>query len=80
MSKPRAYVKRSGITGKTRRYIPVREHGERIECIADDNGRTVIIRKQRLYAEVTPTINGDTMPVSPALSALLDKWLGCNNG
>lgn len=74
------YVKRSGLTGKARKMIPVREFGERVECIADDNGQTVIVRRCRLYAESGAVINGnnasDTMPVSPALSAMLDRFLG----
>jgi hypothetical protein len=71
----KAYVKRSGLTGKARKVIASRELGQRVECIADDNGTTIIIRKSRLYAESIASAD-DTIPVSAELSRLLDKYLG----
>ena len=71
----KAYVKRSGLTGKARKVIPTVDLGERVEAIADDNGTTIIVRKSRLYAD-SQTSAVDSLPVSAELSELLDRYLG----
>lgn len=71
----RAYVKRSGLTGKARRVIASRDLGDRVEARADDNGTTIIVRKSRLYAD-SQTSAADSLPVSAELSSLLDRYLG----
>ena len=70
----KAYVKRSGLTGKARKVIPTVDLGERVEAIADDNGTTIIVRKSRLYAD-SQTVAQNSLPVSAELSAMLDKYL-----
>jgi hypothetical protein len=77
MAKPKAYVKRSALTGKARRAIPVAEKGERIVCIMEDNRRTVIISRTRLHRDSLVMVS-DELPRATAieicrLSRYLDR-------
>jgi hypothetical protein len=53
----------------------IRELGERIVCVADDNGRTLIISRQRLHRESMVATDQTTFTPSDELQATLDKLL-----
>lgn len=68
-------LKQSGISGKTRQFRIVREHGERVECIADDNGRTIIVSRTRLHAQSNVLVASDCLGSSAELALALDLLL-----
>jgi len=71
----KTYGKRSGITGKTRSFRAIENRGARIVCIADDNGRKVIVNRFRLHPDSKILVDDETLAVSPELSAALDRLL-----
>jgi hypothetical protein len=76
----KTYVKRSQVSGKARSFRAIETRGTKIVCIADDNGKTVIVSRFRLHADSRVLVDNETMAVSPELSAALDRFLSNRKG
>jgi hypothetical protein len=71
----KAYVKRSALTGKARSVLATEIRGERIVCIAEDNGKTLIVQRCRLHAASIVSTDQHTAKPSTELEARLDELL-----
>lgn len=69
------YVKRSSISGKARRVIPIENKGEKIVVICDDNGKKLIVSRWRLHNDSIVSTDSPTFAPSDDLAEQLDKLL-----
>ncbi len=74
--KGREYNVRSPITGKTRSVRAVEIAGQRIVCIADDNGRKLIVSRRRLRrGNILLADNGYVGACSDDTARLVDELI-----